>query len=213
MNKTKTRILTEAERLFAKNGFSTTSIRHIIKSANANLSAIHYHFGSKENLFLEIVRTHLESVNKKRMQLLEDSLRKEKDELPTAKKIVSAFMIPIIEMHESNSQSRSFSMMLGRAFSENPQLKRKVYLNFFKDISAHFIKAFHVALPWLSEEEIYWRFHFMICTMVGALMSPDRLRFLSNDRCRSESMNETIHRLIDFVVLGMENDCSRDHND
>ena len=205
MKKTKNRIVAEAEKLFSQKGYASTSIREIISAAKVNLSAIHYHFGSKESLFLEIVRLRLEGVNQRRAELLNDILEESKNGKPSARNIVTAFLSPITEMHRTQSGSKQFSMMLGRAFSENPELKHKIFNNFFREISSRFIRAFRIALPLLSEEEIYWRFHFMISTMVGTLMAQDRLAFLSNGLCKSNDIHEMIDRLIDFVVAGIEN--------
>ena len=47
-------ILFAAEKLFAKNGFGSTSTREICKEANVNISMISYYFGSKEKLYERI---------------------------------------------------------------------------------------------------------------------------------------------------------------
>jgi AcrR family transcriptional regulator len=51
---TRERILDAAERLFAECGFAGTSIRDITEAAAVNLSAVNYHFQSKENLYAEV---------------------------------------------------------------------------------------------------------------------------------------------------------------
>lgn len=48
---TKEKILQTALELFATQGFDATSTRQIAQKAGANLSAISYHFGSKEGLY------------------------------------------------------------------------------------------------------------------------------------------------------------------
>tara|TARA_B100000927_G_scaffold258339_1_gene226725 strand:+ start:87 stop:683 length:597 start_codon:yes stop_codon:yes gene_type:complete len=62
---TKDIILSNAGKLFAKNGFSGTSIREISKISNVNISAVNYHFTSKENLFNEVVVNYYQSIDKK----------------------------------------------------------------------------------------------------------------------------------------------------
>ncbi len=49
-------LLDASIKLFAHNGFDGTSIRDIIKDANATLSSVTYYFGGKENLYLETIR-------------------------------------------------------------------------------------------------------------------------------------------------------------
>lgn len=48
---TKSRILHTAEALFANNGYKGTTIRDIAKGAGVNIALVHYHWGSKEELW------------------------------------------------------------------------------------------------------------------------------------------------------------------
>lgn len=53
---TKEALLEAAGVLFAESGLEGASIRAIAKSGGVNIAAINYHFGSKENLYLEVIR-------------------------------------------------------------------------------------------------------------------------------------------------------------
>jgi AcrR family transcriptional regulator len=54
---TKERLLNEAEALFAQRGYHAVSVREITATARCNLGAVNYHFGNKQNLYLEVFRT------------------------------------------------------------------------------------------------------------------------------------------------------------
>jgi len=54
---TRDRLLDEAENLFAQRGFHAVSVREITKTAESNLAAVNYHFGNKQNLYLEVFRS------------------------------------------------------------------------------------------------------------------------------------------------------------
>jgi AcrR family transcriptional regulator len=49
------RLLAAGRRLFARGGFEGTSVRTLTEEAGANLGAVTYHFGSKENLYHAIL--------------------------------------------------------------------------------------------------------------------------------------------------------------
>jgi len=51
--KTRLNLLEAAGEVFAKKGFRDATNADICSKANANLAAINYHFGSKENLYIE----------------------------------------------------------------------------------------------------------------------------------------------------------------
>jgi AcrR family transcriptional regulator len=57
------RILGAAAELFAAAGFHATSVRDIAKKARANVAASHYHFGSKEDLYLRVFREQFADVS------------------------------------------------------------------------------------------------------------------------------------------------------
>ena len=56
-DQTRERILDEAERLFAREGFAAVSVRQITNAAEVNLASVNYHFGNKHNLYLEVFRS------------------------------------------------------------------------------------------------------------------------------------------------------------
>src|SRR5215470_2438734 len=55
-DETKARILRAATALFAERGFHGTKVRDIAARAGANVAAGHYHFGSKRDLYVEVLR-------------------------------------------------------------------------------------------------------------------------------------------------------------
>ena len=54
---TRERLLDEAERLFAQKGYNAVTVREITAAAGSNLAAVNYHFGNKENLYVEVFRS------------------------------------------------------------------------------------------------------------------------------------------------------------
>ncbi|HWP64379.1 MAG TPA: helix-turn-helix domain-containing protein [Candidatus Limnocylindria bacterium] len=65
---TKVRILEAAEQVFAERGFEGASTREIAARADVNISSLHYHWASKETLYVAVFRNvfarimdHLES--------------------------------------------------------------------------------------------------------------------------------------------------------
>lgn len=61
MKDTRAKILRVAARFFSQKGFSGTSIRDIVAAAGENVSAINYHFGSKQKLYQATLEYLLDS--------------------------------------------------------------------------------------------------------------------------------------------------------
>ena len=64
---TRERILKAAERLFADRGYEETSIRAIVAKARVNQAAINYHFGGKDGLYREVLRTAFRALTKQQL--------------------------------------------------------------------------------------------------------------------------------------------------
>ncbi|NLY95020.1 MAG: TetR/AcrR family transcriptional regulator [Myxococcales bacterium] len=58
------RILREATRLFAERGYAATSVREITMAAGCTKPALYYHFGGKEQLFLQAIRHETEGITR-----------------------------------------------------------------------------------------------------------------------------------------------------
>jgi AcrR family transcriptional regulator len=70
---TPTLLLDVAERLFAMNGLDKVSIREIIRaSGQSNLSAAHYHFGSREALVAAVIDRRMRFINVLRDRRLDE---------------------------------------------------------------------------------------------------------------------------------------------
>lgn len=57
LDDTKHRLLDAAGQVFADKGFEASSVREICQRAEANIAAVHYHFGDKRQLYVAAVRT------------------------------------------------------------------------------------------------------------------------------------------------------------
>ncbi|MGZ4961759.1 MAG: CerR family C-terminal domain-containing protein [Limisphaerales bacterium] len=54
--KTRQQLLEAAGQVFAEHGYRAATVREICLRAGANVASIHYHFGDKEKLYLEVLR-------------------------------------------------------------------------------------------------------------------------------------------------------------
>ena len=166
---TKQRILDTAECLFAEQGYDATSLRQIIAGAGVNLAAIHYHYGSKQELLDEVIVRKAGPVNLQRIAMLDRLLGRDAA-LPVAvEEVLDAFLTPTGPVAEQNPQ---FVRLMGRMHADG--LLPTLALGHFQPVIVRFQAALQRAMPQLPQEELLWRLHFMIGAMAHAMCgSPD----------------------------------------
>jgi len=151
---TKKKILDTAERLFAEKGYGAVSLRQIIAGADVNLAAIHYHFGSKQELLDAAIMRKAAPVNRDRLARLESL--EAKPGAPAVELVLEAFLAP---MAEAAHQHPEFCKLMGRMQAEG--ILTEVVVRNFQPMLARFIAALRKAAPHLPENEFRWRVHFM----------------------------------------------------
>lgn len=155
---TKDRILTAAEDLFAKAGFAGASLRQVTSTANVNLAAVNYHFGSKENLINELFKRRLDELTTQRMQALEKVLAAGP---PTIEAVLDAFVSPALSLAQDRHGGQSFVRLLARAFAEQDQRLRRFVSDNYGHVLKEFARTLLGLLPALPKEDLYWRLDFI----------------------------------------------------
>ncbi|MGE3758880.1 MAG: TetR/AcrR family transcriptional regulator, partial [Pseudobdellovibrionaceae bacterium] len=70
----KDQILRAAENLFARQGFSCTTLKDVARESGANTALVGYHFGSKDGLRQAVIESQLNSVQKTLSEVLPTNL-------------------------------------------------------------------------------------------------------------------------------------------
>ena len=196
---TKQRILDSAERLFAENGFDSTSLRTIIADAKVNLAAIHYHYHSKEALLDAVILRRLEPINRQRLEMLDACERAAGDGSPSLEAIIEAFLAPAFRV-ALDRDGTSFARLMGRIFTEKslvPRMKQHM-----GEMLRRFIQAFQKAAPELPLAEVFWRIQFMGGAMALTLLRGKDLEALSDGLCDTSDVEGMLRRLVDFAAAG-----------
>ena len=113
---TRQKILDAAEKLFARHGFESTSLRSIIASAGVNLAAIHYHFRGKEGLIRAVIERRFAPVNDERLRLLAEYENRAEGQALLVEEILDAFL-PNAPRRTSSLGARASAHAVGRAAS------------------------------------------------------------------------------------------------
>lgn len=168
---TRTSIIEAAEVLFAREGYDGTSLRAITEEAGANLAAVNYHFGSKENLLIEILDRIVGPLNDQRLKLLDDI---EMTGPGSTKEILTAFLLPDLHSIEKlRARDPALTRFVARMYTEGTELMSRVMGRQFAETQKRFYQAFGAALPQLDEDDIEWRLHCIVGIVIYLFATAD----------------------------------------
>jgi AcrR family transcriptional regulator len=202
VNHTKEKILDTAERLFAEQGYTASSLRSIIAGAGVNLAAVHYHFHSKEALLEAVILRRSLPANRERLALLEQCEREAGNQPPPLEKVIEAFVWPTFRMaHDRESGGMVFMRLLGRLHAEGDLLPG-IVISHFGDVLDRFSDALHRSLPDLPPEELVWRLNFAIGALAQALRGASKDLEAISDVSLSSYSELALERLVAFLSAG-----------
>jgi AcrR family transcriptional regulator len=197
---TPTRILLAAERLFAAHGIGNVSLREITSAAGVNSAAAHYHFGSKDAVLDELFALRARPIALRREELL-SKVRLDRQGRPVLEDILRAFLLPALEIMDT-PEGLAFTMLRARMVFEREEVKRNALNRAFDATNRVALVALAKALPKLSRNELYWRFHLMLGTMVYTMARPGRVESISHGEVDTTHPDTALDHLVRFAAAG-----------
>jgi AcrR family transcriptional regulator len=164
---TRERLLDAAEQLFGARGFEGTSMRSVTAEAGANLAAVHYHFGSKEELFRAAASRRMGPANGERLRLLDEiEARAGSGALPL-EPILDAFFRPVLSMEpRSAGEPSPLRQLAAVVYRERTEVVQPLIADLFGEVARRFVAALGRALPHLCAEEVALRLQFSVGVLI-----------------------------------------------
>lgn len=188
---TRERILAAAQKLFAERGFECTSVREITAEAGCNVASVNYHFGGKENLYLEAFRSLLEVLRDRRLEVLSELLTR--DPPPSLEEYVESFANGMLEPLVEDSRGRLFLDFVAREMIA-PRLPHGVFLGEFID---PLMERAAAGLARFGPEVEPVTARLCLMSMVGQLLHALKAHHLQAEHGRSDLVPT---RLADYVA-------------
>ncbi|RQD75485.1 MAG: TetR/AcrR family transcriptional regulator [Candidatus Syntrophonatronum acetioxidans] len=153
---TKIRILEAAEKVFSEKGFDGSRVDEIARRAKVNKALIYYYFSSKQNLFEELIKEHLEELADYRSNFMDQDLSEDQKRENFAliyqmvKEKKDILRTIFMEMMKSGSSNTFFFEMFDQLFKDvKPRLGENNI--FIEDDNKLWISLFFfVTLPLFS---------------------------------------------------------------
>ncbi|MDY6896781.1 MAG: TetR/AcrR family transcriptional regulator [Cyanobacteriota bacterium] len=196
---TKEQILNVAERQFAEKGYAGTTLRGVIKEADVNIAAVHYHFGSKEELYSAVVRRVAQQIVNAQQQEL---AKYEHQECTYLEDIVEAFIAPPLRIIPQMGEMGVIRAHLMGSCRTEPLPIQQLVEKEFSENHQRFLDIFQRALPNQTRLELEWKLDMAIAVLVRTLNQVGESGKLIAGSSREE-VEIAIARLVKFVAQGM----------
>lgn len=198
------KILHTAEEHFAVHGFFASSLRQITRDAEVNVAAVHYHFGSKEALFVAVL-------NRRIVPFVQSMLRG-LDEVQAAKQVLQAedvvdsFVCACFDLIQSQERDAALlSKLVSRLMLDEYRQFREVLAAQNEELAVCLQAAFKQILPQLPPEAVRWRMHLSLSTLFNAFAGNDVLKALAPaTRVNARDPLQVARYVKPFVVAGLK---------
>lgn len=197
---TKEQIISVAERLFAERGFAGTTLRSVVSEAKVNLAAVHYHFGSKEELFRAVVARLARPIVEQELALLNQLQAKSK--VPSVEAILTALIKPNLEILAQDPKNLLIrAQFMGRCRTE-PEPIQGIAANEFAASVEAFLDVLQRALPEQSRSQLSWKLDLVIAALIRVQTEAGHPYALLKGT-DPEDIHNAVDQLVRFLSPGM----------
>jgi AcrR family transcriptional regulator len=193
-------LLDAAARLFAERGIDNVSTAEIVRSANQrNVSAVRYHFGSRDEVLRAVLARHVPDIADRRRQLLEGARSRPASDVRSA---AEAVVRPLTEFAQRGWRQRAYlqigSELTGSMDRVSPEIR-----SLMAETAGHEAwKVFRQRCPEVPTD--LWRVRQEICIVFIGRAAADRARQLDKGGRRAIlSDDRFVGNLLDMVVGAM----------
>jgi AcrR family transcriptional regulator len=163
---TASEILDATQKLLLERGESKTTLRAITELADANVAAVNYHFGSRDELIRQAYLSALAEVTTSRGARIQSL-----DEKADLEELVNIWLGPLLEPKSVSQRERDLWNLLQRGSVENvPQLQALMPSMQEMELSP-LIALLGKKLPHLDRTEIVFRHNAILLGLGGLLRS------------------------------------------
>ena len=176
-------ILDAAELLFSKHGLHGVTLRDVAQKVGVHTSLMHYYFDDKFALFEAVFVRRASVTSERRMKAL-DQYEKDAKGKPTVAGALHAFLDTDFDLYIGGGEGWKNYGAFGSQLSNTPE-GAAVFDQHFDPVVLRLIGILKKALPGVTEENIFWGYHFVTGSFMHSLSRSGRLDRLSGGLCKS----------------------------
>jgi AcrR family transcriptional regulator len=200
-------ILDAAEYLFSRHGFYGVTLKDVARRVGVHHTLLNYYFSDKQTLFDAVFGRRASVTAERRMKALDD-YEKSVDGKPTVEGALHTFLDTDLDLYGSGGEGWRNYGTLASQVASTPEWGAAMMDEHFDPVVLRLISLLRKALPGVSEEDIFWGYHFVSGGLMLTLARTGRIDKLSHGLCRSEDFAAVKQRMATFMAAGLTAICA-----
>nr|WP_246352053.1 TetR family transcriptional regulator [Sphingobium subterraneum] len=195
-------ILDAAEQLFAKWGYTGVSVRDVTDLAERRLADVTYYFGSKQNLYFEVLRRRAAPLGEARLAELGKYDDQKLEGQAYIEAWVNAYLDPPLRLLETQDPGWShYLRLIGHvAYS---RLWPDHWGSFYNEPAEKFMASLHTKFPAASDANIQQAFLMLTASTMYTLARTGRVETFVKPAFSSDDIGLLAQLTRDFIVAGV----------
>lgn len=190
-------ILRAAEVEFAEKGFEGAGMKALALRAGVSQSLLHYHFGSKDNLYAAVICERSRLINEDRLIRLRVIDPKSQGALAL---IFEALFVPALgPLGGGRAYARIFAGLIAGNARDQALVRE-----FYDPTAQEFIRAIVVAMPGLAPTDAARIYQFALGVLASVIARDGRAERLAGNNAPKPDDTHLVRQLTDFAVGGAE---------
>lgn len=198
----RTHIIDAAELLFARWGYTGVSVRDVTDLAGRRLADVTYYFGSKQNLYLEVLRRRAAPLGEARLAELERCDDQDLKGRAYVEVWVNAYLDPPLKLLETKDEGWSnYLRLIGHvAYS---RLWPDHWGTFYNTPAERFMESLRAKFPSASDENIQHCFLMLTASSMYTLARTGRVETFQKPAFSSDDIGLLGPLTREFIVAGV----------
>ena len=202
---TKMKLLEAAGELFAEQGLEGTSVRQIAAKAGANVASVNYHFGSKQNLYTELMRYLCNMEHKNRIQTIQQEnpewLETREGHARIIHELVRSQIAHVLDPDHPDWHSKLWL----KEITQPTEALDILMEEYFKPERDRFIELVKKIKPGITElEAAYWHMFMPAHMLLYSLAQEPIFKLSEMDEFTPEFVNSMIYFASKALIQGLD---------
>ncbi len=196
------RLLNAAERLFAENGFEGTSVREITALADCNVAAVNYHFGGKDNLYLEMFGHRMRQIRDIRLASIAEVMAVKGPDTPL-EDLLQAFATAFLEPLVNESGGRRFLRLSVREMLDHHLPPDMFYTETIRPVVNAMLEAMTMICPSLQEEKALMSIQSLVAQLLHAVCARQMIGHSAETALPLSDLRRAMDHIVAFSAAGI----------